>query len=106
VWYRVDAKAAAIERPFQHTVHIRPTSFRPLAEAAPDQRTLFHDLYQELIADAQRNQMICDEVVQSVREGRSPLVLTERKEHLKALARQLQSCVQHVICFARRYSVR
>ena len=46
----------------------------------------FQDLYQELIADEDRNRIICDDVVQSVREGRSPLVLTERKEHLKTLA--------------------
>ena len=59
-----------------------------MAEADPDQRTQFHELYQELIADENRNRMICDEVVQSVQEGRSPLVLTERKEHLKALAQQ------------------
>ena len=97
VRHRVDAKAAAVERPFHHTVHVRPTSFRSLAEADPDQRRQFHDLYQELIADENRNRMICDEVVQSVQEGRSPLVLTERKEHLKALAQQLESRVKNVI---------
>jgi superfamily II DNA or RNA helicase/very-short-patch-repair endonuclease len=97
VRYRVDAKAAAVERPFRHTVHVRPTSFRPLMEADPDQRTQFHELYKRLIADESRNRMICDEVVQSVQERRSPLVLTERKEHLKALAQQLEPRVQNVI---------
>ena len=38
VRYRVDAKVAATERPFAHTVHVRPTSFRPLTEADPDRR--------------------------------------------------------------------
>ena len=102
VRHRVDAKAAAVERPFHHTVHVRPTSFRSVAEADPDQRTQFHELYQELIADECRNRMICDEVVQSVREGRSPLVLTERKEHLKILAQQLESRVQKRDRAARR----
>ncbi len=97
VRHRVDAKVAAAERPFQHTVHVRPTSFRSKAEADPDPRTQFHDLYQELIADEARNRVICDEVVQSVREGRSPLVLTERKEHLRTLAPRLKTRVQHVI---------
>ena len=97
VRYRADAKAAAASRPFRHTVHVRPTSFHPVTEAAPDRRIQFQDLYQELITDEHRNQLICDEVVQAVREGRSPLVLTERKEHLKALATWIQSHVQHIV---------
>ena len=97
VRYRVDAKAAAVDRPFQHTVHVRPTSFRPVAEADPDQRMQFHHLCQELIADEDRNRNICDEVVNCVREGRSPLVLTERREHLKALATRLEPRVQNLV---------
>jgi hypothetical protein len=34
----------------------------------------------ELIADEARNRLICEDVVQSVQEGRSPVVLTERTE--------------------------
>ena len=97
VRHQVDAKAAAASRPFRHTVHVRPTSFRPLAESDPDKRIQFQDLYRELIADENRNRIICDEVIQSVREGRSPLVLTERKEHLIALETRLESHVQHVV---------
>ena len=97
VRYRVDAKAAATERPFAHTVHVRPTSFRPLTEADPDRRLQFHDLYQELIADEDRNRMICNDVLEALQEGRSPLVLTERKEHLKTLASCLKPHVKNVV---------
>ena len=97
VRYRVDAKARRRQRPFEHTVHVRPTSFRPVTEADPDRRIQFHDLYRELIADEDRNRIICDEVVQSVREGRSPLVLTERKEHLDALATCLAPHVKNLV---------
>ena len=89
VRHQVDAKAQAAARPFQHAVLVRPTSFRPLAAANPDMRIQFQNLYGDLIADEQRNRTICDEVVQAVREGRSPLVLTERNEHLDRLAAQL-----------------
>ena len=95
--YRVDAKAAAKERPFTHTVHVRPTSFRPLHEADPDRRLQFQSLYRELIADEDRNRMICDDVLEVLREGRSPLLLTERREHLNALASQLAPHVKHVV---------
>ena len=97
VRHRVDAKAQAAARPFEHTVHVRPTSFRPLRAANPDVRIQFHDLYDELIADDGRNRLICDEVVQAVREGRSPLVLTERNEHLDCLARLLSPSIGQLV---------
>lgn len=95
--HRVDAKAQAAGRPFRHTVLVRPTAFRPLRPADPDLRIQFQDLYRELIADDQRNQVICEEVVLAVREGRSPLVLTERNEHLDNLAGRLSPSIRHLV---------
>jgi hypothetical protein len=37
-------------------------------------------------ADEGRNRLICEDVTRAVREARSPLVLTERNQHLDALA--------------------
>jgi len=97
VRHRADAKLAAVARPFGHTVHVRPTAFQSVGEADLDMRKQFQDLTRELLADEQRNRVICEEVVQTVREGRSPLVLTERKEHLQLLATCLESQIRHVI---------
>jgi superfamily II DNA or RNA helicase/very-short-patch-repair endonuclease len=97
VRHHVDARAEAIARPFQHFVTVRPTGFRPVLEADSDQRIQFQSLYHELIADGDRNRMICEDVLQSVRDGRSPLVLTERREHLESLAASLESDVEHVV---------
>jgi superfamily II DNA or RNA helicase/very-short-patch-repair endonuclease len=97
VRHRVDPKAEAVARPFEHAVLVHPTSFRPLVEADPDKRIRFQDLCRELVADEDRNRMICGDVVESVRQGRSPLVLTERKEHLELLAARLGSQIRHVI---------
>ena len=97
VRHRVDAKAEAIARPFQHSVIVRPTGFRPVLEADSDQRIQFQDLYRELIADRDRNEMIREDVLRSVREGRSPLVLTERREHLESLAASLEPDVEQVV---------
>jgi hypothetical protein len=54
-------------------------------------------LYEALRRDDKRNQMICADVVSAVREGRSPLVLTERTEHLEHLAQRVSSDVPHLI---------
>lgn len=97
VRHHVDAKAEAIARPFQHSVIVRPTGFRPVLEADSDQRIQFQNLYRELIADAERNALIREDVLQSVREGRSPLVLTERRDHLDILAASLEPDVEQVV---------
>ncbi|MFA6133137.1 MAG: DUF559 domain-containing protein [Phycisphaerae bacterium] len=95
--YRVDAKEQALARPFTHTVFVRPTGFHPLAAANPDVRSQFQELYDDLIADEDRNRVICQDVVQAVREGRSPVVLTERTEHLEHLAELLSPEIRHLI---------
>lgn len=97
VRHRVNAKEQAAARPFEHTVLVRPTGFRPLRPADPDVRTQFQDLYGELIADEERNRMICQDIVQSVREKRSPIVLTERNDHLEALTARLTPDVRHLV---------
>src|SRR5208337_3782663 len=78
-------------------VMVRPTGFRPLRPANPNVRVQFHELYEELIADGERNRLICHEVIQALRDGRSPLVLTERNEHLDSLANQLAPEVPHLV---------
>jgi len=95
--HQVSAKRQAAMRPFQHTVIVRPTSFRPSAADALDSRAEFHGLYSELIHDEDRNRRICDDVVNAVRDGRSPLVLTERNEHLDLLASRLGDSVRNVV---------
>jgi len=39
-----------------------------------DNRLEFQALYQELVEDDSRNGRICDDVIESVRQGRAPLV--------------------------------
>ncbi|MEJ2145156.1 MAG: DEAD/DEAH box helicase family protein [Acidobacteriota bacterium] len=95
--YRVDPRRQAARRPFDHKVLVRPTDFRALRPADPDVRLRFQDLYDELTVDERRNRAICEDVVQTVREGRSPIVLTERNEHLDILARALSDRVTHLV---------
>ncbi len=85
---------------------MRPTSFRPITEADPDMRLQFQDLYRELIAADDRNRIICDDVVQCIRDGRSPLVLTERKEHLIVLEALLKPHLSHIVVLHGGTSVR
>lgn len=95
--HRVDAREQATIRPFNHQVIVRPTGFQPATPADPDQRVEFHQLYGELSLCESRNQTICIDVIAAVQEGRSPLVLTERTQHLETLAELIRPDVDHVI---------
>ena len=97
VRHRVDAKAQAAARPFEHTVIVRPTAFQSAGSTGADKRIEFQTLYQFLVEDDTRNRVICEEIAQAVSAGRSPLVLTERNEHLDRFESALSASVPHVV---------
>ncbi len=95
VRHRVDARRQAEERPFSHHVLVRPTGFRSMAEPDPDRRLEYQSLCDELMRCVPRNEMIRNEILAALREGRSPLVLTERTEHIEILDELLRPHVEH-----------
>jgi superfamily II DNA or RNA helicase/very-short-patch-repair endonuclease len=97
VRYRVNAKAQAALRPFEHVVIVRPTGFRPERSPYLDRRDAFLLLTREIMEDEARNRLICEDVIRAVREARSPLVLTERNQHLDALAAMISGSVRHPV---------
>lgn len=102
VRYRVSAKAQAARRPFEHMVIVHPTSFQPRHAPDSDKRIEFQRLYQELVEDEQRNRRICEDVLEVIRAGRSPLVLTERNDHLDRLADGLAERIRHLVVLRAR----
>jgi superfamily II DNA or RNA helicase/very-short-patch-repair endonuclease len=97
VRHRVDAKAQAASRPFDHLVLVRPTGFRSLRVPNADLRVQYSELMDELTSADVRTRQICRDVVRAMQDGRSPLVLTERNDHLDLLAARLSPDVQHVV---------
>lgn len=97
VRHRVDARQQAAARPFTHEVLVRPTGFVPEGAPEEDARAEFQRLCNSVQHSEARNRMICDEVIASVRDGRVPVVLTERTEHIETLAAMLAPAVPHVV---------
>ena len=97
VRYQVNARAQAASRPFEHFVLVQPTPFQPKRTPDPDKRVEFQTLYQELVDDQARTRRICEDVIDSVRNGRSPLLLTERNDHLDRFEQELATRVDHVV---------
>ncbi|MGQ0737385.1 MAG: TOTE conflict system archaeo-eukaryotic primase domain-containing protein [Acidobacteriota bacterium] len=97
VRHRVNARGQAAARPFEHLVFVQPTTFQLARTPDADKRVEFQVLYQALIDDGLRNRRICDDIVESVGNGRSPLVLTERNDHLDCLEKGLVARVLHLV---------
>ncbi len=82
------------KHPFQRRLICQHTNFTmPALETDLD----IHNIYARLIADEERNQMILNDVLHVLEEGRSPILLTERKGHLEILAEKLYPFVKNII---------
>jgi superfamily II DNA or RNA helicase len=96
VRYKVDALKQAKKRPFEHFIIPRFTSFRkPVFQ--DEKEWSIGAIYTEISNSEIRNQLIIDDIVKSVNEGRHPLVLTERTAHVKTLAAALKHRLPNII---------
>ena len=82
--YQVTAKSQTKKQNFEHIIVPRFTRLR-LPPTKPSNQWHITEIYERITESEQRNELICQDVVQSVQEGRTPLVLTERTQHLKQL---------------------
>lgn len=97
VRYKADAKKQAIARPFEHRLVLRHTGFQmPVAENQ-DNSPAIHKIYAALMDDDSRNKLIIDDLKQLLKDGRSPLILTERKHHVTVLSEQIKTFARHVV---------
>jgi superfamily II DNA or RNA helicase len=92
--FKVDARSQAENRPCAHTLIVRESGFR-----MPDDslHASIQEIYRALAADAARNRLILDDVIAALEQGRSPILLTEHKDHLQYFAQRLRGMVRHVI---------
>lgn len=90
VRYLVDAKSQAEKRAFSHYVIPRFTKAR-----LPSARKI-QDIYAGIIGNEIRTNQIISDAVRLIEEGRTPLVLTERKEHAIQLAQELQGKTKNI----------
>jgi superfamily II DNA or RNA helicase len=94
--HRVDARRQAASRPFSHRVIRQRTAFRAAREETGAQASI-QDLYRLLARDESRNDMIFDDVLAALEARRSPIVITERKDHLQTIADRLRRFAKNVI---------
>jgi superfamily II DNA or RNA helicase len=93
--YKVDAKSQAEARPFEHFIIPRFTRFqKPIHR---DDKWEIAEIYRDIQNSEIRNDLIVQDVVTALEQGRNPIILTERTEHVKILADKLKPLAQNVI---------
>lgn len=82
-----------IDKAIDHyQVYLRITTF----EFDYKEDSSIHELWPHLINNTQRNEMIVKDIIGVVEEGRFPIVLTERKEHIQTLEEMLNDHIEHL----------
>ena len=89
--YKVDAKEQAEKRPFEHYLIPRFTSFRSAADKT------ITTLYKELSENQLRNNLIANDVIEALSDGRTPIILTERREHIETISGLLSGKCDNII---------
>ena len=87
----MDAKSQAEKRAFSHCIIPRFTRTRLPTISG------IQDAYAGIVENDARNDFIISDALSAISEGRTPILLTEHKEHAAALALRLQGKVQNVI---------
>lgn len=93
VRFSVDPRSEAAKRRFEHRLIVRDTAFT-LGSPEPSG---IQEIYGRIAGDTQRNEQILDDVVRALEEGRSPVLLTERREHLDYFAARLKNLARHLV---------
>ncbi len=96
VRHKVDAWTHAPERGIRHRVRDRSTKFELPASLASMERPPMPEIYAALAQDDERNDLIFDDVLEALERKRSPIVLTERKDHLLYLEKRFASFVRNI----------
>jgi superfamily II DNA or RNA helicase len=98
--HRITIKDLQASDHIKRSVYVRRTGFiLPDALARLSSLTI-HDVYESLIADEPRNQMIVSDALLCLEKGGCPLILTERKAHLECLAQRIAPLVPNLVIFA------
>ena len=94
--FRASAKAEARRHPFRHRAILRSTAFR-LPDGSDEEQPPIQQIYGALADDEDRNALIFDDVLTALEAGRSPIVLTERKDHAHHFAEKFGRFARNVI---------
>ena len=99
ILYSTTTKQMNAAQDFAHYFIPRFSSFHYLSELteSDSKNPSINQYYEKLVSNSARNELIIEDVKNAVKAGRTPLVLSERIEHLNLLYEKLSDSAQNVI---------
>jgi superfamily II DNA or RNA helicase len=101
VGFSVHPKSREAKMEFRHRLICRTTDF-----AMDNSEAAIQGIFTAIVADQRRNDLILADIRQALKEGRSPVLLTERKGHLDIFVDKLRNEVKHLIVLNGRLSTK
>ena len=83
VRFRASDKEEAARRPFSHAVEVIQTAYRLANDESEAENMGIQEVFRHLIEDESRNILIAETALSALAAGRSPVLLTERRNHLE-----------------------
>jgi uncharacterized protein YaaQ len=94
--YVVDAKTEADKRPFGHFIVPRFTNFKRPEQMEGNDFGIV-ELYSQLARSEFRNSQIARDALQCIENGRTPIILTGRADHVETLSKLIKDRCPNVI---------
>lgn len=102
--YKTDQKKLALSHGFSH--YLVP-KFMPYSSPELENKDgKINDCFNFIVMNEKRNEKICLDVKAVLEEERTPLVLSERIEHLKLLKEKLAGMAQHIVLISGKGTVK
>lgn len=95
---RVSNKELKQNKEMEHTVIVKKTNYKYIPTEEKD-KIQVSEILNDMCHNVFRNSMIIEDINKCVTEGRVPIVLTERVEHLKILKESLESLNVPVVVY-------
>lgn len=95
--YTISHRQQIASRPVSHQVVFKETNFNLPPNLAEKETIQIHEIYSALAGNQERNQGIVADAIQAVKNGRTPIILTERRQHLETLESLMAPITENVI---------
>lgn len=99
--YKVDKQEMIKSRNYEQILIPRMTTFKII-----DQDLSFHEIANKLYQNQKRNHLIIQDVVKKLKENKNIIILTDRKEHIQILYKELEYYDYDIYCMSGDNSVK
>jgi len=99
--YRVDKQEMIKNRNYEQILIPIMTTFKIVDQDLP-----FHEIANKLYQNQKRNYLIIQDVVKKLKENKNIIILTDRKEHIQILYKELQYYDYDIYCMSGNNSIK